>query len=382
MRVVLLVGTALLAGSSVTLGKAQQQEPITGSWNARFTPERVTLQLSVQFDGTRSVRDDDTRSGSSTYSFRVRPEEIRNRTRNADPGGAARTSFQIVREAGAFIFEGREDERRGSGWFRFEPSAAYIAQMRSLGFTDLAGKPVFVFGVQDLTLARVRQLKTLVADPLDTPTLVRMSDHGADAEYVSALATLGYRGLGARALVRAVDHGVTPEYIREMRGEGHQLTLDELVRAVDHGVDAEFARDMKRLGSDAALTIEELVRARDHGVSSDFVEEMRALGYRVGMDQLIRARDHGVDVSFVKKLAEAGYKDVPLQSLVRLRDHGVTPAFVRDMSALGYTSLRPEDLTRLRDHGVTPGFIRRMREAGYKDLTIDRLIRLRQRGED
>lgn len=363
----------LLLGAQPTAANAQQQ-PVTGSWTARFLPGRTQLQLSVQFEDSRDGM------GSSTYGFRVEESDLKNRTRSADPGGYTRVSFTLEREAGTFTFEGRSDDSRGSGWFRFAPSVSYVRQMAGLGFQDLAPKPLFVFAVQDLTIAKVKQLKTLVADPLSTATLVRMSNHGASADYVRDLAAAGFRGLTSSAIVRAADHGVSSEFIKSMRDEGFHLDLEQMTRAVDHGVSAELAREMRSAGY--KLSIEELIDAVNHGVSTDFIDEMNALGYRLPLDELIQARNHGVDAPFIRKLNELGYKGLPLHSISRLVDHGVSASFIREVRGLGYKDLTPEELSRLRDHGVSIGFIRRMNEANRSNLSVNQLIRLRDRGDE
>src|SRR5437016_5043022 len=100
-----------------------QQEPVTGSWTARFRPDRANIQLAVQFDDSRS------NYGSSTYGFTVDAAELKNLSRTNDASGFTRVAFSLIREAGTLTFEGRGDDARGSGWFRFEPSQAYVRQM-------------------------------------------------------------------------------------------------------------------------------------------------------------------------------------------------------------------------------------------------------------
>src|ERR1041385_6503941 len=106
-----LLSIALLAGLAGP-GVAQQQEQVTGSWTARFRPDRVNLQLSVQFD--------EPRFSSSNYGITAEASERKHRAATSDRGGYTRVSFTLEREAGTFTFEGRGDDTRGSGWFRFD----------------------------------------------------------------------------------------------------------------------------------------------------------------------------------------------------------------------------------------------------------------------
>jgi hypothetical protein len=59
---------------------------------------------------------------------------------------------------------------------------------------------------------------------------------------------------------------VTPDYIEGIRKAGYDnAPLDQLVRMKDHGVDAEFIRRAKSHGFQN-LSVDQLIRLRDAGV--------------------------------------------------------------------------------------------------------------------
>ena len=74
-----------------------------------------------------------------------------------------------------------------------------------------------MFALDDLTVAKVRQLQQLVSNRLDTAELVQMINHGAGFNYVQAMTGLGYTNLTASELVRMRDHGVTASYVRRVK---------------------------------------------------------------------------------------------------------------------------------------------------------------------
>ena len=299
---------ALLLATPVT---AQQ---IDGSFNLQRAPDgRIHLNIRNNRDGR----------GSSNWGRTFERSALAVTSQNGD-----HITFTIARAPGVFTLEGRGNADRASGWFAFQPNATFRREIEALGFRGVETEDLFVFALDDLTTAKVRQLLGLVADPINTDDLVRMINHGAGVDYVQSMTDLGFRNLTVAEYVRARDHGVTPRFAQEMRQLGMQLPLNELIRSRDHGVTAEYARAMRSAGHD--ISHDAMVRARDHGVSTEFIAEMTGLGYgQLALDEYIRMRDHGVTSDFVESMQRLGYKELTVNELVKLRDHGITVSYVR-----------------------------------------------------
>ena len=262
-----------------------------------------------------------------------------------------RITFVLRRPAGTFTFDGRGSLDRASGSYDFAPNAEFRKELERLGFREVDTRALFVFALDDLTIAQVGQLQKLVSDKLDTAQLVRLINHGAGVRYVQAMTDAGFRSLGS----------------------------DEYRRARDHGVSADFAREMAALG--IKLPLEELVRLRDHGVTPDYVRAMRAAGHKVGSDELVQARDHGVTPDFIQRMTALGHGGLALADYIRMRDHGVSPEFVESIRDAGLDKVTASDLVRLRDHGISASYVRRTRELFKETPTVDQIIRLRTRGD-
>jgi hypothetical protein len=305
-----------------------------------------TLSTGDRSNGTRLQLNLVYNDGHSNYGRRVERSALTDVVRTGD-----RITFALRREPGTFAFEGHGSLDRASGWYGFTGNQEFRQQMETLGFRDLEPQALFVFALDDLTVARVRQLQQLVSNRLDTAELVEMINHGAGFTYVQAMTELGFRNLTSNEYRRARDHGVSESYVREMADLGFKLSLDDLIRT------------------------------RDHGVTAEYVREMRSAGFQVSHDALVRARDHGVSAEFLRRMRGFGYDKLSLDEYIRLRDHGVTPEYVQAMRDLGYTNLTAGDLVRMQDHGVTANFARRMKELLKESPSAEQLIRLRSHGD-
>jgi hypothetical protein len=263
-----------------------------------------------------------------------------------------KVTFAMRRPAGSFAFEGRGTIERAAGWYVFTPSAEFRREMEKMGFTGLEDKHLFVFALDDLSAAGVRQLQGLLADRIDSEGLVRLINHGAGLRYVQEMTDAGFV----------------------------KLTSDEYRRARDHGVSAQYAKEMmQQFGIKPSLP--ELVRLRDHGVSLSFVREMKEAGFDVGLEDLVRARDHGVNPEFVSRMTALGYGGLELSEYIRMRDHGVSPQYVEELRSAGLDKVPARELTRLRDHGISANYVKRMRELFKEPPTAEQIIRLRTRGD-
>ena len=324
---------APLAIVLVTAAPAAAQ--LDGAFTLRASDSGERVNLNLQY----------AESGRSNYGRTFERSALADVVQSGE-----RITFALRRPAGAFAFEGRGTIDRAAGSYRFTPSGEFRGQIERLGFTDVDDQALFVFAMDNLSIAEVKQLQGLVSNALDTPELVRLINHGAGVRYIQAMTDAGFR----------------------------KLESGEYRRARDHGVSAEFVAEMTALN--VKVPLEQLVRLRDHGVSADYVRQMRAAGLDVSHEELVRARDHGVSADFVRRMGALGYQGLPLSDYVRMRDHGVTADFIEAVRGAGLTPTATEAV-RLRDHGVSADYIRRVKEQFKTTPTVEEIIRLRSRGE-
>ena len=113
-----------------------------------------------------------------------------------------------------------------------------------------------------------------------------------------------------------------------------RLTMQDLIRLHDHGVDADYIRELRQLGL-TDLSINQIIELSNHGVDPDFIMAMRRLGFsNLPLDQLINLANHGVDPDYIQEMRALGLTDLSADQLIELQNHGVDPDFVREMQSM------------------------------------------------
>ncbi len=269
-------------------------------------------------------------------------------------GSSGPASFELVRDAGVFHFEGQFSGGDGSGTFRFEPSRAYLDKLRGLGYPAPAADQIFSLALHDVTSRDIAELDAL-----------------------------GYSRLPYDSLITMAIHGVEPELIRGLQAAGYEHPpVDQLVTLRIHGVSLELIGELGDLGY-ARPALDQLVTLKIHGVEPALLKELVAFGYeRPPLDQAVTLKIHGASADFIRELGELGYRRIPLDAVVGFRIHGVSPEFIRDLQATGLKGLTPDDLVAFRIHGVDAAFVRRQQAKQSAELDADELVSRRIHGEE
>lgn len=360
--------TALLAAAGILLSTAPlaAQVTLSGEWEAEIR-RNDRLQLQLRIDGR------DRSNWGSTFDA----ADFSGLNLSVLASRAIDVRFELQRDAGTLVFEGRMDREEGWGDFTFTPNPAFEEAMARFGY-DLSDRDVFTMAIVDISRAFVQDLRDLGYGDVSRQELIRMGIHGAGPEFIRAIAAAGFPNLPVQQLVQFRIHGVSPRFVEDMRASGFALDGADLVRARIHGVSPEYAQALGEIGL-ANLSFRELVQFRIHGVSVELARATREHFPGADGQDLVRMRIHGVSPEFVAVMGELGYGDVAIDDLVQFRIHGVSASYVRELADAGFPSISAHDLVRMRIHGVTTGFARRMKERDA-DTTVSDLIRARIHG--
>lgn len=235
-----------------------QTESRSGRWEAelRWRPRQGGPQvLWIDFE-SRSRR----RGDGGDFGMTLKASEFTGLAADGNRwSGEAR--FELRRDAGVIRFEGRFDDGRGEGTWRFEASDRFIGDLGLDGVADR--DELFAMVIHDVRADWARRLVQSGVPGIGADDLIAMHIHGVTPEEVRELAELGFRDLSPDRLVALRIHGVSPTFIRSVLDTGLRgVDLDELVSFRIHKVDAELIREAIRRG---ARDADDVVSYRIHG---------------------------------------------------------------------------------------------------------------------
>lgn len=262
---------------------AAAETPLSGTWSLQLGDDPVNVQFGARYDSDHDHSD---------WSRDVPMSSLAGLTRDQLQSNGANVHFDLVRDAGTMHCVGWASHGGGGGTFTFAPSSSFSDALASRGIARPDDEQQLRMAMANVTIAFIDMLRRNSNAISSTDDIIRVLNHGVDERYVTGLAALGYKNLGADDLVRLRDHGVNLDFIQGMLALVYHPTPEELIRLRDHGVNLDFAQGMHALGY--RPTPEELVRLRDHGVTLDFVKRVKDHGYNADVDQLIHMRDAGI----------------------------------------------------------------------------------------
>ena len=330
-RLTILLLTLALVASAF----AQQ---VTGTWTA-FISKKNADQLNIQF------RQDGNRHSNMGANFRI--SDLAGLPADALTAASRDVQFTLSRDAGVVTLDGHFREGAGVGKYSFRPSADYVKEMATLGYSGLSDEKFFEMAVIDVTRSYTKELQSLGFKP-NVEGLVEARIFNVNREQVEGLKSVGYDNLSLKKLVDLRVHGVTPEYIKEMRSAGFNESLDRFAEMHMFGVTQEFRETMAKSGY-PNLNAEKLVEFKIHGITPAFIQQMQALGF----------------------------KDLPANKLTELKIFNVNAQQVEELKEMGYTGLSADKLVEMRVHNINRAFIEKVQKAGYKHPTIDQLVEMR-----
>lgn len=257
------------------------QTATTGDWKAEYKAEKDG-KIHLSFE-RRSEKG--TNQMSSNYLL----SELQGLTNAQLSASDTAVRFSLVREAGTIECEGKFNNGKGAGTFRFTSNAQFVSAMQSRGFA-LSDEKLFAAATLNLTTAFVDDLKSV-----------------------------GFDNLKTEDLFKAVIFKVTPQFMREMASIGFpNLDMEDLVKARIFKIDADYARQVKEMGF-GTQSLEELVKLRIFKVTPEFIREVQSEGLSdLTAEQVVKLKIFKIDAEFIR---QARNENVPanVEDLVKKR---------------------------------------------------------------
>lgn len=249
------------------------QSATTGEWTATFKPEK---ENKVQLNFSRRTE----KGGKNNHGSSFDLSDLKGLSAADLTAADVPVRFSLAREAGTIEAEGRFQNGKGSGTFRFTPNQSFVSAMQTRGF---AFKDDQLFAATTLNLT---------------------------TSFVDDLKSSGFDNLQTDDLFKAVIFKVTPQFMSEMASIGFpNLDMEDLVKARIFKIDADFARQVRAMGFSNA-NMEDLTKLRIFKVTPEFLREVQAEGLtNLSVEDATKLRIFKIDAEFIR---QAKAENVPL----------------------------------------------------------------------
>ena len=258
------------------------QSAMTGEWKATYNPEKSD---KIQLNFSRQTEKGGRNSHGSSFDL----SDIQGLSSADLTATDAPVRFRLVREAGTIEAEGKFQNGRGSGTFRFTPNQSFISAMQSRGFT-FKDDQLFAATTLNVTTAVADELKATGFPNLQTDDLFKAVIFKITPQYISEMSAIGFPNLDMEDLVKARIFKIDADYIRQVRAMGFTNEgMESMVKLRIFKVTPEFLREVQAEGL-TNLSVEDATKLRIFKIDAEFIRQARAENVPINVEELVRKR--------------------------------------------------------------------------------------------
>ncbi|WP_245681361.1 M56 family metallopeptidase [Arcticibacter eurypsychrophilus] len=354
-----------------------------GVWFATIKKNKVQIRFEKD--------QEENGSSSSTYlldEFKSLPrEEERN--------------FELSREAGTIIFNGKFNGNIGMGTYKFNPDKEYLSYLKKEGIDINEEQDAIVFFTIDMKKSYIRMLKKQGFHEFTKDNLVPLVALKVDEKFITDIKSNGFSDVSLEDLIPLKALGIDGEYVKDIKKSGYkELTVSQLITFKSQGIDGNFitnsrkadqetrskqataqkkekaaTQEAKALESDSELpSIDDLVAMKAMNIDPAYIKGFKDIGYLVSNEDLIGMKALNVTPEFVKKLQAAGFKNITSEEVIALKALGVTPEEIKEYKTIGYPNITVDEVTSAKAIGVTPDYIAAMKKKGHNLPSVEKYV--------
>jgi beta-lactamase regulating signal transducer with metallopeptidase domain len=433
-----IIGTCVILLAIIGLGLAQNKNitqyanehietsasgsTLSGIWEGKIENDQVCIDLSSRSDQGNWMNGD----CYPKSDFSALP--------------TVESEFTMTRASGTITFKGKFENNEGYGRFRFAADASfsswlsgqgisgideeamlhlffagidkeYVLDLQKAGYKKISGEDLQNLAIQRVDGKRINDVreisKTLGAGEPSIETILNLSIHDVDQQYVKSLRKAGFTKLSLDDVMNAKIQDISPEYIQQVKGMGfEELSFEDILNFKIHEITPEFLSGLKNSGinprsADEALNLrihdlspediaefkkmgfddlstEDLLNLRIQEITPEFLDAMRKAGFNnLSAEEAINLKIQDISPEFVKEMEKAGFKNLSVEDAMNLKIQDVNPADLTAFAQLGFAKIDVDDAVNLKIHDVTPEFIQSMRSKGFTDLDLEDYINLK-----
>lgn len=361
-----------------------------GAWFATIKNNRVLIRFEKD--------QEEEESNSSTSTFML--EEFKNLPREKEG------NFELSREAGTILFNGKFNGNIGMGTYKFNPDKDYISFLKKEGIDLNEEQDAIVFFTIDMKKSYITMLKKQGYHGFTRDNLIPLVALKVDEKFITEIKSNGFSDVSLQDLVPLKALGVNGEYVKEIKKAGYtDLTVSQLITFKSQGINGNFITDSRKADQEARLKDvsaqmkDKAAKNKDKELKSDsespsiedliamvmyvdpaYIKGFKDIGYLVSNEDLIGMKALNITPEFVKKLQAVGFKNIPSEEVISLKALGVTPEEIKEYKTIGYPNITVDEVISAKAIGVTPDYIANMKKKGHNLPSVEKYIEIKALG--
>jgi beta-lactamase regulating signal transducer with metallopeptidase domain len=154
--------------------------------------------------------------------------------------------------------------------------------------------------------------------------LAELESNGVTATLVRTVVASGIRLPPVQSLVGMCQRGIDRALVQTaLRHFGNAIGWEDLAALRDEDIGAQYLDALAGVGYNH-LSVRDAIALKQNGISAEYVTAFAAQGYEhLSPSELIDLRNEGVDAEFLQQLAQHGYHGLSTAEVVRLHDEGL-----------------------------------------------------------
>ena len=310
-------------------------------------------------------------------------------------------NFELKREAGTILFNGKFSGNIGMGTYKFDPNKDYLSYLKNEGIDLNEEGDAIVFFAIDMKKSYITMLKKRGYHDFNKDNLIPLVALKVDERFITDIKSNGFSDVSLEDLITLKALNVDGAYVKEIRKSGYKdLTVSQLITFKSQGINGDFIANSrsvdaktvlkfiteqkkdkaakktdKALESDFELPdINDLIAMKAMNVDPAYIKGFKDIGYLVSNEDLIGMKALNVTPDFVKKLQAVGLKNISSEDIIALKALGVTPEEIREYKTIGYPNITVEEITAAKATGVTPDYIAGMKKKGHNLSSVEKYV--------
>ncbi|EOR95933.1 Regulatory sensor-transducer, BlaR1/MecR1 family [Arcticibacter svalbardensis MN12-7] len=315
--------------------------------------------------------------------------------------------FELSREAGTILFNGKFNGNMGMGTYKFNPNKEYFSYLKKEGIDLNENQDAIMFFAIDMKKSYFTMLKKQGYQKFTKDNLIPLVALKVDEKFITDIKSNGFSDVSLEDLVTLKALGVDGEYVKDIKKSGYKdLTVSQLITFKSQGIDGDFIANSrkadqatrlkdistqkkdkaaisedKELKSDSELpSIDDLVAMKAMNIDPAYIKGFKQIGYAVSNEDLIGMKALNVTPDFVNKLQAAGFKNISSEEVIALKALGVTPEEIKEYKTIGYPNITVDELTSAKAVGVTPDYIAAMKKKGHNLSSVEKYVEIKALG--